>query len=223
MNIKNAAKLFLGSAFIYIAMASCVASERATMGSAATTGTNGAGGHGGSMMAGNGGIGGIFDPVPDAGAETSSSGSRLKARRYIAEDGARSEVTGFWYDSVRNEDCAFTSDEIGQTRCIPFQTVAYAYYEDGQCTQPIASPTHNAACQSTKKYVGIYDVSQCTKNGPRIHEFGTPVVPSLVWFLKPDNTCVTIGGIESTVIDWHRLGPHISPTEFVAATLTVDP
>ncbi len=219
MNSKLVIRSLVGSFIVYVTMAACVATETPHS-STATTGA------GGSSGMGNGGFGGfvdaMVDPVPDANADIPSSGTRLKARRYIADDGARSEITGFWYDSARKEDCAFTADELGQTRCVPFQTIAYAYYEDNQCTQPIASPTHNTTCQSPKKYVGIYDASQCAKNGPKIHEFGTPVVPSQVWFLKSDGACVTIGGIEISVTDWHRLGKKILPTEFVAATLTTD-
>jgi hypothetical protein len=225
MTIKNASKLFIGSVCVYVAMAACVASEHTPIGSTATTGTNGAGG---SMVssAGMAGMGGIFDPVPDAGAETSGSGSRLKARRYVADDGARSDQIGHWYDSARKEDCAFRRASDGAIRCIPMLTYALSFYADDQCTQQIVSPSYGKpACSEDVKYAHTYDqnIPLCSNIGVRVHAFGSPTVPTWVHFKKSDGACVIYSGLETSVTDWHTIGPEIPPSEFVAATLVTDP
>ena len=137
MSIKNAFKISLGSIFVYAAMTSCVASERATISSAATTGANGVGGGVSSV----GGMGGIFDPVPDAGAETMcacqeipKSGSRLVPITWKGSDGSIG-VTLSFRDTQRNEDCFLQKASDNTWRCMPFEINGapsdYVQFESG--------------------------------------------------------------------------------------------
>lgn len=217
MSIKNASKLFLGSIFVYVAMASCVASERATAGNTATTGTNGAGG---SMMAGNGGVGGILDPVPDASAETSNSGSRLKARRHIAEDGAISDILG-WHDSKRNEDCGFRTATDSALRCMPGTSASVIeFYTDAACTIPkLAGQVFNVQC-APEKYVFRTDTAGCLVKYA-LHNVLNKIDATILFSKKSDGTCVQF--VPLSFYDYHDIGPEIHPTEFVAATLVTDP
>ncbi len=212
----------MGSVAIYVAMAACVATETPQ----AFTGAGGASGTGSSSA--SGGFGGfvdaMVDPVPDANAEPPSSGSRLKAKRYIAADGARSDVFG-WHDSVRKEDCAFRYASDAITRCLPAVAYQLPFYADDQCGQQIASLSYGKSpCDGAFKYALKYeqDLPQCSNTGPDVHEFGSPIVPTWVYYKKTDGSCVTYSGLE-TLTDWHTIGAKIPPTEFVAATLTVDP
>lgn len=68
---------------------------------------------------------GTLDPAAAAALVSSdplalgvrASGSRLRVRELATSEGAV-EAAGF-YDTVRNEPCAFRRDEVGAFRCLP--------------------------------------------------------------------------------------------------------
>lgn len=122
MNIKQSAKLFLGSLLVYVAMASCVASEKAV--TLASTSSGGGGTAGASGSGGVGGVGGVMDPVPDASAEPIAepffkSGTRLKLQYLTGEDGSRLLVAQAFYDSSLQAYCLLQEAPDGVVRCMP--------------------------------------------------------------------------------------------------------
>lgn len=82
---------------------------------------------------------------PDPTAATSSggegggptdSGTRLRARRIVAEDGATQFVG--WRDTQRDEDCAFREAADGKLRCVPdLPVVATTTFSDAACSAPL--------------------------------------------------------------------------------------
>jgi hypothetical protein len=78
-------------------------------------------------------------PEGQASAAENASGSRLKAKRYVASDGA-TQFRG-WYDSERKEDCAILPTCNGGLRCVPNSLAALGYFSDSACTKKAASIT----------------------------------------------------------------------------------
>lgn len=82
-------------------------------------------------------------PSPDsgnAGDQSFQSGTRLKVRYYVSNDGAQ-QALGF-YDSQRNENCNFAMASDSTLRCLPEPGTVYAlgtWFSDAQCTQPLLS------------------------------------------------------------------------------------
>src|SRR5688572_6213959 len=133
--MRNAIHFLGGSFTVYALMAACSAGgkgggdQTASSGGAATQGSGGVNTNSGGAdgiaglsdpsagkPSGMGGIiGEMMDPVPDAQAE---SGTRLKARYYVGEDGSRQLIPG-WFDTQRNEVCYFGIASDGNLRCTP--------------------------------------------------------------------------------------------------------
>jgi len=86
------------------------------------------------------------DDTADGGIETVdkselvSSGTRIRARLAITDDGA-SELVG-WYDGDRGVSCTFQEAADGVTRCLPEAKHANLF-ADAACTQPLS---YAAAC-----------------------------------------------------------------------------
>lgn len=84
---------------------------------------------------------GDTDSIGSNQLEIYASGSRIKMRVGVTADGAKTFIG--WYDSVRNEDCAFMFASDGVRRCIPITleatdvnrpTVAGVYFSDSGCS-----------------------------------------------------------------------------------------
>jgi hypothetical protein len=122
----------------------------------------------------------MTDPVPDASAE--ESGSRLKARYYVGDDGSK-QFAG-WYDSERKENCTVMSASDGVLRCLPFTLFASAgsYFSDSNCSSQyfVAAKPTNTACGTTPS-TGYGYTSTC---GFTFYTL-TPASPSVVYAGTP--------------------------------------
>jgi hypothetical protein len=85
--------------------------------------------------------GALTGPVGDALA--AESGTRLKAERYVAADGAR-RWTFQWSDAARNEDCSFQLSADGKIRCLPAGASTY-FFADTACATRVANVTASCA------------------------------------------------------------------------------
>jgi hypothetical protein len=124
MRTTDIYKSLVGAGVVYVAVAACSGAEHA--------GGGGACGHGAG-----GNDSGIIDPVPKACADP-VSGSRLKAKYRVAEDGSKEHLPGAWYDSMRGEDCVFLHASDGKERCLPVFRGQVSYYTDPACSVPVA-------------------------------------------------------------------------------------
>lgn len=123
MNYSLTIASLLGGAAVYLVFAACgqTAAER-RLPALGDSGSN------------------SISPVRDAAAQM-TSGSRLRARYLVSDDGARSFVG--WYDSARSENCSFMPAPDGVTRCLPFvpaqvSKLLSGAFGDSTCTRRIA-------------------------------------------------------------------------------------
>lgn len=174
----------LGSGVVvYVIVAACAGAD----GGGRTGGGGGAvatGGGAGGAAAGGGGIAGspgsgatggtsgtdasedspfdaifdaLTDPVPDAKAN--ESGTRLKAKRRVASDGAKQWIA--WHDSQRKEDCYFQLAEDGVWRCMPSSGGGGSYYSDAGCSQLVATFATQPVCLPKYMYEATSTSAAC--------------------------------------------------------------
>jgi hypothetical protein len=152
-------------------------------------------------VGGNGPNGGS---TPGGGFE---SGSRIKARTLVGDDGARSPAG--WFDSALSVECTWrrmTNDST--TRCVP-AFAASSYFADSACMQPLVL----ASSCSLPQHGAITD--GC--GGVRIFPIGAPVSPPLVYFFS--GTCVNVAAPAG---QFYSLGAEMEPDAFVSATLETE-
>jgi hypothetical protein len=172
---------------------------------------------------------GRADPDPDArgpsidagssGEELYRSGTRIKMKMMVSEDGAR--VFQGNYDSQRGEECNFQPAVDGVTRCLP---VSYSYaslFLDAACTLPVFV-TSAAACPP--KYLAEVTTDTC----PSTYRFGAfylasqvSPLPALVYG-KTTTGCSTGRPVSADSAVYERSGSPIPPTSFQQATLSIE-
>lgn len=84
-----------------------------------------------------------------------TSGSRLKARYLVAEDGSRTLLG--WHDSMLDVNCSFQLAEDGARRCLPedLRPSSIRAFSDASCTNEVFYVS--STCDPTPPaYVGMY-------------------------------------------------------------------
>lgn len=153
-------------------------------------------------------------PLPTADAQTSIGGSRLKARYLLAEDGSR-QFLG-WYDSQRQENCAFTQAPDDIVRCMPFVAAAVAHpfsqaFADSACTRRIEQrQAVPALCQTEPMFLFESGGSTCAPR-LRFYQFGDPFTGT--YYVQAAGRCVQA---DAPSPDMFYVGPEV-PTAFWAA------
>jgi hypothetical protein len=233
--------VFVAGCAIYASMAACSGAKNPTTTTGSTTssgtaggapaGAGGAGGHGasgtGGVAAGGGGAG---------GAGGSQGGTRLKRMYLAATDGARDTSivelpTGRpeneWWDSARQETCAFQTAADGKLRCLPTDTTNTSGYQQagGQCQQMAGVlPSAPGCTQYVPKYLAVYGApSQCPVAGQEspLHVF--PVGALVGQLMCTQNATCTQQGCTDPGYVYYDVGAEVDPTKFVSATLDADP
>lgn len=131
--MRHVIKILGGSVAVYIIVAACSAADSSrpnrTAGTGGTSSTpdasneGGQSGRDGSVAAdGNSILDALTDPVPDAKADPNTSGSRLRARYWVGDDGSRQFIG--MRDTQLDEDCFFYPASDGVTRCLPWSAIA---------------------------------------------------------------------------------------------------
>ena len=222
MKIRESGKTLIGGFVVYVAMAACSAGgPGAPSGNGGATGLGGAGGS--ASVAGGYDAGDILDaltdPVPDASADP-VSGSRLKAKYRIADDGSKEYLAGSWYDSQRQEDCSFQLSADGATRCLPTSTPFPPYYADAACSQPLfQSKQDNPACSSQAPKYGHATFGVCDSL-IRLYSVGAKVDPVNLYYFIGGSNCVQ--GDLNAGYEYYLRGAEIPPTSFVGAKVMHD-
>lgn len=156
----------------------------------------------------------IVDPVPDAAADDGNKdGSRLKARYYVAEDGAR-QFAG-WFDTQRGEECSFQMASDGKRRCLPTGQLSGSgfHYADASCTQPIAPAV--SGC-SSPALAAIWEASAgCGAPSVRLYSVAAKVTGASIYY-GANGTCTPMARGEA---EYFRLGSELSPSAFVTVTI----
>lgn len=75
-------------------------------------------------------------PGVELGEDTVKSGSRLRARVWVSEEGLRVPTTTF-HDTELGSDCVFRRAEDGKWRCLPGAPMeSWSGFVDAECTRP---------------------------------------------------------------------------------------
>jgi hypothetical protein len=233
MRIREIAKATSAGVVVYLVMAACGAhggtessiepsNEAGTMADVGTLGGDAAGNEAGQDTGSL--LDAIVNPVKDAKADDTTSGTRLKAKYIVGEDGSR--VPNGLYDSQRQEDCFFTAASDGSTRCMPitsdFATVG-TYYSDANCTVEVAV---RQKCATTPKYVVRYVsvAGSCGQAAAANYSFYAVGVKGSATAVRTKSGTTCSAPIDqSATYDAFAIGAEIPPTVFVKGTAQVAP
>jgi len=113
-----------------------------------------------------------------------ASGTRLRAK-LVTGGGAR-ELLGF-FDTARNEDCAFQRTADGRLRCLPrfLQGFTGSTFADATCKVPLAAVT--TSCTAGFGYVATISAGGCSSTA------GVATIRPVVRF--PSESYVSAGGV----------------------------
>jgi hypothetical protein len=239
MRILEPLKYLTGSIVIYYVMAACslpVGSSVASGGSSSGGASNGAssggassngasssgassGGSGGPSSSGavgsSGGSGGSSgSPVPDANADETQSGSRLKANYYVGSDG--SKQFAYFTDSARkNEVCSYAPADDGSIRCMPSGAYVVATeFADSACTVEVAE---SSACSAPPYAIQTTPGTGCGYV-TRVFSVGSPVT-SL--YALSGTSCVSIGATSAS-LSYVTVGAEVTASNFQVATVQAE-
>jgi hypothetical protein len=191
----------------------------ATAGTSTPNGTSGdTAAPGGGVSGGIGGmLGDMMDPVDDADAAPATSGTRLRARYYVGEDGSKQFVG--WRDSTRKEDCAIQKAEDGKLRCLPTAGGYGTFFSDASCSTAIAYVSIATTCAQPSVPTYIADLAAVTCSASwKLFKVGAEVSPAAL-YLKSGETCTST---PVTASYRYYATAHVAPSDFVAATEQVD-
>jgi hypothetical protein len=153
-----------------------------TLGDISTNACNGAPGPAGGPQGpigpqGPAGPQGSAGPQGPGGSGLIVSGSRIKARVIVSNDGAKSFLG--WFDTQRNEACSFMQAGDGKLRCQPYTIMSFQGYLDSNCTTKIATPGLSTACMSGSGtyYVALSDSVSCSDIHTHIYPVGAKIDP----------------------------------------------
>jgi hypothetical protein len=224
VKMRDVCLSLLGGTMVYVAMAACSAGgDAGSVGSVGGVGSGGAtvraGNGGGGSVLDSGLIDALMDPVPRASADP-TDGSRLKAQYLLADDGSKAYVPDVWFDSQRNETCAFTVAADGKQRCLPAGG-AVTMYSDSMCTTPVlALPS---GCTTPPYAVGT-DLSTCTQapDANHVYTVGAAVSPApAALYMTTGTACFSVGSPTGSY-GYFAIGAEVPASSFVAASTLHD-
>lgn len=226
--MRDVTACLVGGCLVYVAMAACSSGAPShSPGSTASTAIAGQGGSPGSIREGQGGApltsrpgstvastpgGSLTNPVPTAAAEP-LSGTRLKAKFHVGDDGAKEYLAGFWYDSERKEECSFTTAGDGAVRCLP-PGQPFGYFSDSTCKTAVAAVSSTCAAPA---YAAKATPSTCGgAAGIQIYTIGAAVTLTALYG-QSGSSCYNVGTLP-TGFTFYSVGAEVPATSFVAAT-----
>lgn len=200
MKIGESCRLVLGAATIYAVMAACSAELK-----------------GGASRSDAGDA--MLDPVPNADAAGSNgSGTRLKASRYVASDGANEFIE--WHDSARNgEPCKFGTAADAKTRCLP-AAGGIGTYSDAACAKGLVFTAPGCTAPRYGSDPVASSGAACASSpGVRIFPVLGPYTAATVWTRSGTGCTKSARG---NTLDYYSVGDEIAATEFVEAAVQTD-
>ncbi|MGD0680025.1 MAG: hypothetical protein ABSC94_31970 [Polyangiaceae bacterium] len=226
MRVNEVARLLGGSIAIYVVVAACSAAS-GPQGSTSNDGGGGgsSGGHGGDGSVGI--LDALTDPTPEANADPSQSGTRLKLQYYAGSDG--SKQTAGMFDSQLNVQCYFGKASDGTIRCLPApspNTVTAStqnYFADASCTQALGL---TGLC-STPTVIAMSVTNNCTTTTTN-YQAGSQFTGQL--YQSSSTGCTAVSAalqMDLTAsLAFYTLGAQIqppNPSQYVEATLQTEP
>ena len=166
------------------------------------------------------------DPGPPGtpgGSAAAESGTRLKVRRWSADDGATVR-TGDFFDVELNEPCIFRSASDGSRRCMPGPQSIWPLpmYADPSCSSDPIVGLDNT-CEPPKDYAVRWVSGSCgAALAFDVLRLGALIeTPQNVWFKAGPNSCV--GQASNSGADYYQIAEIVPPEALVGATLIKDP
>ncbi len=146
-----------------------------------------------------------------------TNGSRLRARVYQSEDGARQWIA--WRDTERDEDCYFGRTADGALHCLPAEAGFSDIFADAACAQAMMAAS--VECGAAPY---AWHIEAPCDTGYTLHRRGARLEPqpAAYYFRDYDGACVGGGPTEPTV-EYFALEPAEDLARFVAAELTQEP
>ena len=157
------------------------------------------------------------------GSATNESGTRLKVRRWAADDGATLRA-GDFFDVELNEPCVFRFASDGSRRCMPGPASLWPLpmYADPACSSaPIVGL--DKTCEPPKDYAYRWISGSCdAERAFDVLRLGALIQhPQNVWFKTGPDSCV--GQQSSDAADYYQITEIVPPSALVGATLVKDP
>ena len=157
------------------------------------------------------------------GGAPNESGTRLKLRRWSADDGATLRA-GDFFDVELNEPCVFRLASDGSRRCMPGPQSMWPLpmYADPVCSStPIVAL--DKTCEPPKDYAYRWISGSCGADRAfDVLKLGALIeTPQNVWFKAGPDSCV--GQQASDAANYYQIAEVVPPSALVGATLIKDP
>ena len=159
------------------------------------------------------------------GSATNESGTRLKVRRWAADDGATLRA-GDFFDVELNEPCVFRLASDGSRRCMPGPASIYPtpmFADPGCSSDPIVAldklcaPPDNYAVRQVLNTCYAAPAFDSLKVGALLQQ------PENVWLKTGPNPNNCVGQQASDAADYYQIAEVVPPSALVGATLIKDP
>lgn len=162
---------------------------------------------------------------PSGSIAVAESGTRLKVRRWSADDGATVR-TGDFFDADLNEPCVFRLASDGSRRCMPGPASIYPtpMFADPVCSSdPIVA--FNKLCEPPDNYAVRQSPDGCyTTPAFDVLKVGALLQhPQNVWIKTGPNPNNCVGQASNDFADYYQIAEIVPPSAFVGATLIKDP
>jgi hypothetical protein len=205
----NAGKLLIGSMAVYLIVAACGSTERFLP-------------DGGLLADGAAVVDSLSHPVPDAKADGSQSGSRLKVKYMAGADGSRVPYGGL-RDSMLNVDCSFLPAVDGTMRCFPIGGAsASSFFVDQNCTQLLAYIGKGCA-KTPYATASAPSGGACTETRYRVFSVGAPFMGMTFYQLSNGICTGSPASNLSASYDLYAVGAEVPASTFVAGAWQTDP
>jgi hypothetical protein len=138
-------------------------------------------------------------PAGKDGAGAASSGSRLKVRYRLGEDGSREPIPGGWWDSQLQVECSFQLSSDGIDRCLPLAMMIISgatapHYSDATCTHQVLEyfpPVAGCAVGFSQSYAAKADDTCST--AVHVYTIGAALDASAEVFSLVGGVCKSFG------------------------------
>jgi hypothetical protein len=158
----------------------------------------------------------VVHPIGDARADVATSGSRLKARYLVGDDGSRQWNYG-WFDTQLGVNCSFVLAVDSTTRCLPSSGAGVGtYYGDSGCTQRLAAAAPTAC--AAPKYATSIDTTAPACNfqyKTTVYSLDQAFAGATV-YIKSGVSCLSTP--TPATLSFYVLGAEAPAASFVAAT-----
>jgi hypothetical protein len=148
-----------------------------------------------------------------------ASGTRLKARFDVGDDGARAFLG--WRDSALDVVCDVAVASDGERRCLPLSSGGSVLYSDSACTIGVLARNGAPFSCGVPKYARSTQAITACGGEARVYAIGVELSdPPPTWYRLDPDGCKFYGGLPGPYYD---LGTEIDPSTFARLTTMQDP